>query len=146
MITRVWHGRDSCDRGMPNPDGSVATVAFESYRWMSMQLAGDIQGALDPVAGTVRANNGVIEDERGPMHAANDMLSECARILKRDGLMILSVHIHEHKAESMSLPMLRVLVDGSLFRFVDSIYSDTVDAIVNRDKGTSVFHCILGKK
>ena len=43
----------------------VAKVAFESYRWMSIDLADEIQTALARVAGTSSANKGVIEDWRG---------------------------------------------------------------------------------
>ena len=43
----------------------ITKVAFESYRWMSIALAKEIQRNLAPVAGTRTHNNGVNEDSRG---------------------------------------------------------------------------------
>ena len=44
---------------------AVTTIAFESYRWMSIEAAHLIQGKLAHIAGTASTNNGVIEDWRG---------------------------------------------------------------------------------
>jgi len=53
--------------GSVNPAAMIpiAKVAFESYRWLSIALAKEIQSNLAPVAGTCARNNGVNEDPRG---------------------------------------------------------------------------------
>jgi len=44
---------------------AVTKTAFESNRWMSIEVACIIQDKLKGVSGTVRRNNGVLEDWRG---------------------------------------------------------------------------------
>ena len=44
---------------------AVAQIAFESYRWMSIDASEFMQRRLAPVTGTVSLNRGVIEDWRG---------------------------------------------------------------------------------
>jgi N-acetylmuramoyl-L-alanine amidase len=53
--------------GSMNPEAlaAVAKVAFESNRWLSIDVAGRVQDRLVRVSGTHRAGNGVVEDYRG---------------------------------------------------------------------------------
>ena len=88
----------------------------------------------------------IVNDDRSTLHALNDLLKETARILKRDGLMLVTVHLREFESGSITLSMFRCLVDESPMKFVDSIHADSVDAIYDQDRGGRVYHAVLGVK